>query len=85
MYNRRRTFAFTLRKTAKPKKRTHKTLTLFVIRFINYKGIYEETKIEIKSAVLCEVLLDINKGVEGLELTRDPPVVRKTADKHACK
>lgn len=82
MDNCRRTFAYTLRKTAKPKRRGHKTLTLFVIRKINHKGIYEETIIEIKSAVLCEVLLDINKGVEGLELTRDPPLVREILHKH---
>ena len=85
MGNRRRTFAFTLRKTAKPKKRSHKTLTLFVIRYISYKGVYERTQIEIKSAVLCEVLLEINKGVEGLELTRDPPSVRKLPNKYTSE
>ena len=34
-----------------------------------------QTVIEIKSPALSDVLLEINRGVQGLELNRNPPIV----------
>lgn len=78
----RRTFSETLRKTTKPvKKLNNKKPVLVVRRIIDYKGQLEGTEVDIKSAALCEALMDINRGVEGLRLTRNPPVVSR----YGCK
>ncbi|EEB90628.1 hypothetical protein MPER_11139, partial [Moniliophthora perniciosa FA553] len=71
----RRTFSDTLRKTAKPaKKLSDRKPVLTVRRLINTKGEYQETVIDVRSPALCDVLVEINKDVEGLTLTRNPPV-----------
>ncbi|KAG1841871.1 hypothetical protein C8R48DRAFT_679168 [Suillus tomentosus] len=38
------------------------------------KGRYQKTEIDIRSQELCEVLMEIHRGVEGLDLLRSPPV-----------
>ncbi|ESK93512.1 aaa family [Moniliophthora roreri MCA 2997] len=60
--------------TAKPKKLSDRKPVLTVRRLINTKGEYEGTVIDIRSPALCNVLAEINKDVEGLTLTRNPPV-----------
>jgi hypothetical protein len=74
----------TLRKTAKPavKKHSAKKTTLLVRRKIGSKGQHTGTVVDIKSQALCEILRAINKDVEGLELTRDPPEVRRPRPAH---
>ncbi|KAF8532083.1 P-loop containing nucleoside triphosphate hydrolase protein [Gautieria morchelliformis] len=71
-----RTFSDTLRKTHKPVKKrvSDKKPALIVVRIINHKGQLERTEIEIKSQALCDVLMDINSDVQGLELNRNPPL-----------
>jgi hypothetical protein len=73
----RRTFSYNLRKTSKPKKvnRRGRKYALVVRRIIDEKGRYRDTTVDIKSDALCRVLLDINAGVEGLELTKNEPEV----------
>ncbi|OAX38624.1 P-loop containing nucleoside triphosphate hydrolase protein [Rhizopogon vinicolor AM-OR11-026] len=56
------------------KKLNHKKPVLVVRRLINSKGQYIGTEIDIKSVTLCEVLIEIHKDVEGLELMRSEPV-----------
>ncbi|KAF8521951.1 P-loop containing nucleoside triphosphate hydrolase protein [Hysterangium stoloniferum] len=57
-----------------PKKQNNKKKHVLVVRrIINYKGQHQGTEVDIKSPVLCEVLQEINKGVEGLKLNRSPP------------
>ncbi|KIJ62330.1 hypothetical protein HYDPIDRAFT_114844 [Hydnomerulius pinastri MD-312] len=46
---------------------------LFVQRKMDSKGRYDHTDIEIRSPVLCEILMKIHEGVDGLELMRVPP------------
>ncbi|KAH7104373.1 P-loop containing nucleoside triphosphate hydrolase protein [Auriculariales sp. MPI-PUGE-AT-0066] len=71
-----RTFSYELRKTIKPKKtgkaRKH---ALTVRRLIDERGRYKGTLIDIKSAALCDVLIDINEGVEGIDLSSNEPEV----------
>lgn len=74
----RRTFSDTLRKTKRVvKKHNNKKKPVLVVRrVIDYKGRLEKTEVDIKSFILCDVLQEIHKGVQGLKLTADPPVVR---------
>jgi len=44
-------------------------------RRIDSRGRYVGSTIDIKSQRLCNVLLDINNGVESLELSRNEPEV----------
>ncbi|KAK7047184.1 hypothetical protein VNI00_006850 [Paramarasmius palmivorus] len=58
-----RTFADTLRKTAKPtKKLSARQPVLFVRRIINTKGEYTNTVVDVRSPALCQVLVEINKA-----------------------
>ncbi|KAJ7103087.1 P-loop containing nucleoside triphosphate hydrolase protein [Mycena belliarum] len=71
-----RTFSMTLRKTNKPsKKLSNKKPVLVVRRVINRKGEHVATEIDVKSAALVSVLLDINKDVESLTLTPTNPLI----------
>ena len=72
-----RTFKTALRKTSKPKQKTRNSKHALVVRRkIDDRGRYRETVIDITSPALCEVLLKINEGVEGLELALHQPRVR---------
>lgn len=71
------TFSYKLRKSAKKKKeQARDKYTIIIRRQIGKRGQYLGSVINIKSARLCNVLLDINKGVEDIELSRSEPVVR---------
>ncbi|KAJ6623166.1 P-loop containing nucleoside triphosphate hydrolase protein [Mycena sp. CBHHK59/15] len=71
-----RTFSTTLRKTSKPvKKLSNKKPVLIIRRLIDEKGRHTGTEIDIKSTILCQVLLEINSDVEGLTLTANNPVI----------
>ena len=48
---------------------------MVVRRIINHKGQHIGTEVDIKSQSLTQVLIEINKGVEGLSLTKVPAVV----------
>ncbi|KAF8526674.1 P-loop containing nucleoside triphosphate hydrolase protein [Hysterangium stoloniferum] len=65
-----RTYSTELRKTQAPKKQRNKKYALVVRRIINHKGQHEGTEVDIISPVLCDVLKQINTGVEGLNLNR---------------
>ncbi|KAG0704003.1 P-loop containing nucleoside triphosphate hydrolase protein [Suillus ampliporus] len=70
-----RTFSIVYRKTSKPtKKLNHKKPVLIVRRIIDEKGRHVATEIDIRSLALCEVLTEIHKDVDGLELMRSAPV-----------
>ncbi|CCM02989.1 uncharacterized protein FIBRA_05104 [Fibroporia radiculosa] len=74
-----RTFSTVYRKTNKPtRKLNHKRPVLIVRRIIDAKGQHVSTEIDIKSPLLCEVLISIHKDVDGLELMRSEP----TCDPH---
>ncbi|KAF7302929.1 AAA family [Mycena kentingensis (nom. inval.)] len=82
-----RTFAKTLRKTAKSahsKKLNSKKPVLVVRRLINEKGRHNGTEIDVKSAALCQVLLEINSDVEGLSMTFHNPVIQ-TKEMFNCR
>ncbi|KAI0062759.1 P-loop containing nucleoside triphosphate hydrolase protein [Artomyces pyxidatus] len=70
-----RTSSYALRKTAKPKTTGSKNrkLALVVRRLIDERGRYTGTEIDIKSSALCDVLVQINEGVESLDLSRREP------------
>ncbi|TFK33931.1 P-loop containing nucleoside triphosphate hydrolase protein [Crucibulum laeve] len=70
-----RTFSYALRKTSKPsKKHNSKKPILVVRRIIDEKGRFVDTEIDIQSPALCEILMEINEGVEGLNLLLSSPV-----------
>ncbi|KAI0033879.1 P-loop containing nucleoside triphosphate hydrolase protein [Vararia minispora EC-137] len=73
----RRTFSNNLRKSSKPKKanRRDRKYALVVRRLIDERGRHHDTAIDIKSDALCQVLQDINEGVESLELSQNAPQV----------
>ena len=64
-------------KTAKADKvKDRKNETILVVRrIINSKGIHVDTEVDIKSVQLVEVLLDLNKDVDGLSLHKTPAMV----------
>jgi hypothetical protein len=45
---------------------------------MDIKGRHAKTEIDIRSQELCEVLIEIHRGVEGLDLLRSSPVVSQT-------
>ncbi|KAL8686930.1 MAG: hypothetical protein Q9218_006760 [Villophora microphyllina] len=53
--------------------RFNKTV-LVVRRIISKQGMVARTEVDVKSTLLRDVLLDINKDVEGLELHKSPPM-----------
>lgn len=76
----RRTFSTTLRKTNKAvqqKRQVSKKVVLVVRRIVDRRGQVQRTEIDIRSAALCQVLMEINRDVEGLELTRAQPTVSR--------
>ncbi|TFK72379.1 P-loop containing nucleoside triphosphate hydrolase protein [Pluteus cervinus] len=70
-----RTNVYALRRTAKPQKpkASHKKCSLIVRRRFDDRGRYMNTVVDIKSPQLCDVLLEINEDVEGLDLDRHEP------------
>ncbi|KAF7338400.1 p-loop containing nucleoside triphosphate hydrolase protein [Mycena venus] len=68
-----RTFSYKLRKSVKQKKEQKTKYAIVIRRQIDSRGRYRSTVLDIKSTDLCSVLLDINKGVEDLELSRAEP------------
>ncbi|KAJ4484206.1 P-loop containing nucleoside triphosphate hydrolase protein [Lentinula edodes] len=69
-----RTFSTTLKKTTKLVPKTQKKHVLLVRRIIDSRGRHAATEVDIKSPALAEVLREINRGVGGLTLNRNPPV-----------
>lgn len=70
-----RSFSYKHRKTTKQKQSKNKSAkhAIIVGRVISSKGQHVDTLVEIQSQVLCNVLLEINEGVEGLELSLSQP------------
>ncbi|KAJ7278278.1 P-loop containing nucleoside triphosphate hydrolase protein [Mycena rebaudengoi] len=68
-----RTFSYQLRKSVKQKKEKKNKYAIVIRREIDERGRYCGTVLDIKSTDLCDVLLDINKGVQDLELSRSEP------------
>lgn len=69
-----------MRKTVKNKKnKTPARRAITVCRSIDYKGIHVSTEYHIQSPALCSVLLEINDGVEELDLIGLQPEVRTIA------
>ena len=44
-------------------------------RIINHKGQHTHTEVDVKSPALRDVLIEMNKDVEGLSLLKEPPFV----------
>lgn len=62
-------------KQAKHLKRLNQKKPVIVVRrIIDSKGRYSRTEIDIRSQELCEVLIEIHRGVEGLGLLKSSPV-----------
>ncbi|KAL0574391.1 hypothetical protein V5O48_007566 [Marasmius crinis-equi] len=82
-----RNLSYTLRPTKKPKKprRSNKKPALCVKRQFDPKGQYKGTKVEIWSTALSDLLLEINDGVEGLDLTEEPPIAEPNLFFHSHK
>ena len=73
----RRTYTIKHIKSGKPdKKLDRKKPVLVERRIINYKGLHTHTEVDVKSLALRDVLVEINKDVEGLSLLKEPPFVR---------
>lgn len=72
----RRTYTTKLIKSGKPdKKLDRKKPVLVERRIINYKGQHTHTEVDVKSPALRDVLIELNKDVEGLSLLKEPPFV----------
>ncbi|PVF92589.1 P-loop containing nucleoside triphosphate hydrolase protein [Serendipita vermifera] len=72
-----RTFQYFYRKTDKSaqasKKLNRKNPVLVVRRMMDSKGRHYDTRVDIKSKGICQVLMDINEDLEGLDLLRGTP------------
>lgn len=55
-----------------------------ILRHIDYRGRYTHTTVDIKSVRLANVLLDINKGVEDIEISRAEPHVSSLSPSSEC-
>ncbi|TFY64130.1 hypothetical protein EVJ58_g2831 [Rhodofomes roseus] len=75
MFFNQRTFKSDLRKTHKPVAKKMKAI-IVVKRLIDSRGQLSDTVIEINQEALRRVLLHINEGVMGLELTARKPTVK---------
>lgn len=75
----RRTYTTKLVKTGKDKSLDRKKPVLVERRIINHKGIHTHTEVDVKSQQLRDILIDLNKEVEGLSLKKEPPFVRLAA------
>ena len=72
----RRTYTTKLVKSGKPdKKLDRKKPVLVERRIINHKGQHTHTEVDVKSPALRDVLIEMNKDVEGLSLLKEPPFV----------
>ncbi len=72
----RRTYSTKLIKSGKPdKKLDRKKPVLVERRIINHKGIHTHTEVDVKSPALRDILIHLNKDVEGLSLLKEPPFV----------
>ena len=72
----RRTYTTKLVKSGKPdKKLDRKKPVLVERRIINHKGQHTHTEVDVKSRTLCDILIELNKDVEGLSLLKEPPFV----------
>ena len=72
----RRTYTTKLIKSGKPdKKLDRKKPVLVERRIINHKGQHTHTEVDVKSPALRDILIEINKDVEGLSLLKEPPFV----------
>lgn len=72
----RRTYTTKLVKSGKPdKKLDRKKPVLVERRIINHKGQHTHTEVDVKSPTLRDILIEINKDVEGLSLLKEPPFV----------
>ncbi|KAG2060596.1 P-loop containing nucleoside triphosphate hydrolase protein [Suillus hirtellus] len=56
------------------KRLDQKKPVLVIRRVMDIKGRHAKTEIDIRSQELCEVLIEIHRGVEGLDLLRSSPV-----------
>lgn len=75
----RRTYTTKLVKSGKPdKKLDRKKPVLVERRIINHKGQHTHTEVDLKSPALRDVLIEMNKDVEGLSLLKEPPFVSPT-------
>lgn len=81
----RRSFTYKHRKTSKEKPRKNRLTKHAIIlgRVISSKGHHVDTIVEIKSVALRDVLLEINDGVEGIELSLTEPKVLNLIS-HLC-
>ena len=76
----RRTYSTKLVKSGKPDKKLDKKKPVLVERrIINHKGQHTHTEVDVKSPALRDLLIEINKDVEGLSLKKEPPFVRNRA------
>ena len=74
----RRTYTTKLVKSGKPdKKLDRKKPVLVERRIINHKGQHTHTEVDVKSPALRNILIEINKDVEGLSLLKEPPFVSR--------
>lgn len=72
----RRTYTTKLVKSGKPdKKLDRKKPVLVERRIINHKGQHTHTEVDVKSPALRDILIGINRDVEGLSLLKEPPFV----------
>lgn len=80
----RRTYTTKLVKSGKPdKKLDRKKPVLVERRIINHKGLHTHTEIDVKSRALCDILIELNKDVEGLSLLKEPPFVSHSVSPRA--
>ena len=72
----RRTYSTKLVKSGKPDKKLDKKKPVLVERcIVNHKGQHNDTEVDVRSQALCDILIEINKDVEGLSLKKEPPFV----------
>jgi len=76
MFFNQRTFRYELRKTHKPMAKNIKAIIL-VKRLIDARGQLSDTIIEIHQEALRQILLHINRDVEGFDLSAQEPSVRR--------
>ena len=78
----RRTYTTKLVKSGKPDKKLDKKKPVLVERrIINHKGQHTHTEVDVKSPALRDILIEINKHVEGLSLLKEPPFVSHSPNK----
>ncbi|KAL2037820.1 hypothetical protein N7G274_009545 [Stereocaulon virgatum] len=70
-----RTYSTKLVKAGKPDKKLDKKKPVLVERrIINHKGQHTHTEVDVKSLALRDILIELNKDVEGLSLKKEPPL-----------